>query len=59
MLRAVWNSRSSSQPGSAAFERPRDAVVLAQEQHVDHHEADLEVARVAADGEQLSPLLGR
>ena len=59
MLRAVWNSRSSSQPGYSRREQARDPVVLAQEQHVEQHEADLGVGRVAARGEQRVEPLGR
>ena len=43
-------------PAVLLLEQPRDAIVLAQEQHVDHREPELQVAGVAAHGEQLTPL---
>ena len=45
-------------PAVLLLEHPRDAVVLAQEEDVHHHEPELQVARVAADGEELAPLVG-
>ena len=58
MLRAVWNSRSSSQRGYAARQLARDAVVLAQEKHVDQHEPDLRVGRVAPAANSVSSRSG-
>ena len=45
-------------PAVLLLEHPRNAVVLPQEEDVHHHEPDLQVARVAADGEELAPLIG-
>ncbi len=59
MLRAVWNRRSSSQPGYSAASSAGDPVVLAQEQRVEQHEAGLRVGRVAAGGEQRVEPFGR
>jgi hypothetical protein len=40
--------------GVLARQRVREAVVLAQEQHAEHREPELQVRRVAAHGEQPS-----
>ena len=44
-------------PAVLALERSSDPVVLAQEQHPHDHEAELEVAGVAPEREQLAALV--